>query len=109
MITAIRDANFGSVHGPALVLFHARWCPYCTEFMPAYREAEAMLKKSAKTKDLKVYAVDVDLAPAATKRMDVASYPTLVFVTPEGRTKIFTGKRTPVNVAAFASACQSRS
>jgi len=106
MITAIQDATFNSIRGPALVLFHARWCPYCTEFAPKYKEIEAMLKADARTKPVKVYAVDVDVAPTSTKRMDVASYPTLMYVTPDGHTKTFTGTRTPANVVKFVKAAR---
>ena len=96
-----------SLQKPALILFHATWCPHCRAVYPAFNRA-------AKTVDLRsggeisVYRIDIDDdAEGMAKKFGVTSFPTIVFVNARGRKTVYAGDRSSQDIARFAHGSRS--
>ena len=97
-VTDAHRANFPP-QKPALVLFHATWCPHCRAVYPAFNRAS----RTAENNGVAVFRCDVDEAGAIAKKFGVTSYPTVIRVPASGRAVVYNGDRTAADIARFAS------
>ena len=97
-VTDAHRANFPP-QKPALVLFHATWCPHCRAVYPAFNRAA----RTAENNGVAVFRCDVDEAGAIAKKFGVTSYPTVIRVPASGgRAVVYNGDRTAADIARFA-------
>lgn len=96
--TDAHRANFPP-QKPALVLFHATWCPHCRAVYPAFNRAA----RTAEANGVAVFRCDVDEAAAIAKKFGATSYPTIVRVPASGgRPAVYNGDRSAADIARFA-------
>jgi thiol-disulfide isomerase/thioredoxin len=58
---------------PTIVIFQARWCPYCHQMVPLLSQASLLY-----TRALQFGAVDVDADPVLSRRFRVSTVPTVI-------------------------------
>jgi thiol-disulfide isomerase/thioredoxin len=88
------------IQKPALILFHATWCPHCRAVYPAFNRAAKTVGGGG---DISVYRIDIDDdAEGMAKKFGVTSFPTIVFVNARGRKTVYAGDRSSQDIARFA-------
>ena len=62
------------------------WCPHCKAMMPRYEDA------SSKLKDTDCYRIEMEQNPGIADIFQVESFPTFVFLTPDGNAQKWVGE-----------------
>lgn len=81
---AIRPGK--AVAYPTVLDFNATWCVPCRKLTPAMEAAAQKYQGK-----IEVYAVDIDANPETAKAFNVQSVPTVVLITPDGKTQTHVG------------------
>jgi thiol-disulfide isomerase/thioredoxin len=77
---------------PSVELFHATWCGHCVRFKPTW---DAFAKRVREEKlEIDVADHEVDEDKAAFEKRKVSSFPTVLFIKPDGEATKYDGPRT---------------
>ena len=96
-----RGENFIVKNKRNLVLYHAPWCPHCTEFMPEWEKLKTLLNNIPPVaRMVNVTEVNCDKYEDYCAKKGISSYPTITY---EFRDKVvkFEGDRNPENIRKF--------
>lgn len=86
--------------GPAIVLFHATWCPHCKDVLPIWQQLKAGAKGN-------IQILDIESKDPALTQHQIPGFPTIRFF-PQGLGspqdhKDYTGPRTLDGIVQFLS------
>lgn len=90
-----RTASLSSI-GPALLYVNVEWCPHCRAAKPTLEAVSQVLGTI-----VPVYSVDGDARPDVAKQLGVEGFPTIVYVTEDGRRFVYEGDRTVDAITSF--------
>lgn len=94
------EANPRALGHPALLYFNVGWCPHCRSAKPVMEEVAATVGGV-----VRVYSIDGEERRDLCQAMGVASFPTIVFASPDGGMYEYSGPRTVDALASFV--CQN--
>ena len=86
----------GRIDGPALLYVNVDWCGYCKKAKPMMEKLSDMLGTA-----VPVISVNGDRHKAVTKQLGVASFPTILYIDPQGNARTFEGERTLETILGF--------
>lgn len=82
-----------------LILFYAPWCGHCKKFKPTFAE----FARTAASSSLIVAQYDAVANDFDANLFKVEGYPTLYFVTADGKPILYSGDRTPESLQRFVN------
>ncbi len=88
VITLKNDRSFRpgqKVKRLTILDFNATWCGPCRKLAPVFHDA------AKRYKQVDFISVDVDKMPATAAAFGVQAVPTVVFISPDGTERVFTG------------------
>lgn len=100
------DVRARAAHDPVLVLWHATWCPMCTQTYPVWIAVESMLQ--SKVHVVKISTDDTSNHPLAREK-SVTALPTIMLFKRGGATEVFSGARTAEAIVEWATGLLSSS
>ena len=86
----------GRIDGPALLYVNVDWCGYCKRAKPMMDKLSDMLGTA-----VPVISVNGDRHKAVTKQLGVTSFPTILYIDPQGAARTFDGERTIEAILGF--------
>lgn len=92
-----------NVAGPAVLFVKADWCGHCQSAKPEVRAASAQLGAR-----VPIYEVDSERDAGTIKGLGVEGFPTIIFLSAQGRLSKYTGARTASAIAQWAAARAGR-
>ncbi|MEG1616405.1 MAG: thioredoxin family protein [Bacteroidales bacterium] len=74
------------VKGNTIVEFYVTWCPHCQAMMPRYEKVSEMFP------DVLCTRVEMEKYPELAKMFKVDSFPTFIFISPDGKMEKWVGE-----------------
>lgn len=82
---------------PTIIEFWVTWCPHCQAMIPRYEKVSEMFPQ------VTCYRIEMEQHPELAKLFGVDSFPTFIFMSPDGKMEKWVGEVPVEELASMAT------